>query len=246
MKKTIVLLGFLGFYLQMNAEDTIQKNASKSEIILDAKYLFIKQKMLQNKKAAWQKRVVGLIEDFYQKIDSSDYFGRQNKYGKARLRKREEDFYSSLQAQSEEIEQNLRQVNRTLKRVQKQFNYLYARPLTKEEIEGKKRPQVVDKWHKIQLLKAYISLQNSWKRCFKRNKIFDQKRVEIANSLTDDKKYLDYSMRLDKKVEENFVAMNSYSDKAVKISQEYKELTGTPLRDVETAKLILRHIKEGN
>jgi hypothetical protein len=246
MKKAIVLLGILGIYIEINAEDIFYKHTSKSEMILDAKHLLFKQKMLQNKKAAWQKRVVGLIEDFYTTLDTKVYFGEKNAYGKARQERREKEFYSSLQAQSEEIDKKLLYVNHTLKQLKKEFYYLYARPLTKEEVEGKVASKVVQKSRKIELLKAYIASQNSWRRCFNRNKSFDEKRLEIENRVLDEQKYRYLSEHLDQKIEQNFNAMDSFSQKASEISQAYKILTGTALKDIKTAKLILRHIKEGD
>ena len=247
MRNIVIVLGIFGILSQSNARDIALEDLPKSQMILEAKHLYHSYTMLENKKIAWQKHQRKLINDFEQSNETKEHFGKDNVYGKRRLEKRRSDFYSSLQSESDGLEQRLSQTRKEIQRLKKRFAYLYARELTMEEIEGLKVSTVPHRKEKIRLLKAYIQSHKSWKTCLKKNASFDKERVKIENSAyMNEKKYQYLSMHLDEKVERNSIALNQYEQKRKNIAEAYKALTGETIKDTKTAKIILKHIKESD
>jgi len=245
MKKNIIMIGILGLFLELGAKEYAQVAPTRVQMVLEAKQLMQRYDMLKNKKVAWQKRQVAIINDFNKIHDTDEHFGDGNKYGKKRLEKRQNDFYTSLQEKNDEIEKTLLDVKRKLAKVKKQFSHLYAAPLTIEEIRGGEVPQVADKENKIRLLKKYINSKKSWKACLAKNKSFDLKRVDIDNRADmSEKKYNNATFILEKKVNKNLVAQKKYEQMTQAAQLEYSQKYGYIIKSDKTAKRILKNIKD--
>jgi len=102
------------------------KKLTKSQIILEAKHCAMRYEMLNNKKEAWNKRKQVLINDFSEIYEDDSNFGEKNHYGKQRMEQRLQDFYTSLKAKDEEIQNNLTEVNEKLNALKEYFLTRYG------------------------------------------------------------------------------------------------------------------------
>lgn len=245
MKKCIIMISVLGLFLEISAKEYMQDTPSRTQMLLEAKQLLQRYDMLKNKKAAWQKRQIVIIDDFDKTHETDEHFGEKNRYGKKRLEKRQFDFYTSLQEKNDEIEQTLLAVQRKLSKVKKKFSHLYAVPMTVAEIRGGSAPTVSDKKNKIRLLKEYLGSKDSWSACLQKNKSFDAKRVNLENSANLTlKSYEHRSDKLDKEVEKNFTQISKYKQISQNAQQEYRQKYGYYIQNAKTAKSILKNIKD--
>jgi len=210
MKKSVIMIGILGLFLELTAKDYTKVVQTRTQMLLETKQLLQRQEMLKNKKAAWRERQLVIIDDFNKIYETDEHFGTDNNYGKKRLEKRQKDFYTSLQEKNDQIEEKLSSVRRKLSRMKKQFSHYYTVQMTTAEINGGVAPKVADKQNKVTLLKEYLSSKSSWSACLQKNKSFDAKRVAIENSADFNAKVYEVSnAKLDEAVEKNAVKLNN-------------------------------------
>ena len=245
MKKCIITISVLGLFLEISANEYVQDASLRKQMLLDAKQLMQRYDMLKNKKEAWQKRQLVIINDFDKMLETDEDFGENNNYGKKRLEKRQFDFYTSLQERNDEIDQTLALVKKKLSKVKKKFSHLYAVPMTVVEIRGGNAPTISDKKNKIRLLKEYLTSKKSWNACLEKNKSFDAKRVDLENSANITlKSYEHKSDTLDKEIEKNFTQMRKYKQISLNAQKEYRKKYGYFIRNEKTVKRILKNIKD--
>ena len=104
MTKSLMLILISGIYLQLFAKVIAKETPTKAQMQLKAKQLLQREIMLKNKKEAWQKRQMVLLNDFKKIYETDEKFGTGNIYGKKRIEKRQRDFYMSLQEKDDELE----------------------------------------------------------------------------------------------------------------------------------------------
>ena len=244
MKKSLIIVLIIGGFLEFSARMISEGAPTRAQMLLDAKQLLQRETMLKNKKAAWQKRQMVLLNDFNKIYETDEKFGRENIYGKRRLEKRQRDFYMSLQEKDDALEENLRDVKRKLASVKKRFSQLYAVPLTIKEIKGGSAPRVANKDDKIRLLKEYLRYKKSWKTCLQKNKTFDKKRIDIENRANlNVKGYEQSSARIEHAIEQNEMRLDKYKQISQNALQEYKKKYGYYIKNEKIAKRILYNLK---
>ncbi len=244
MKKSLIMMGVVGVFFQLFAKLPLEVAPTRAQMLLEAKLLLQKEIRLKNKKAAWQKRQMVLLDDFNKIYETDEQFGTKNLYWKKRFEKHQRDFYVSLQEKSDAIQEDMLEVKKHLASVKKQFSTFYAVPLTMEEIRRGTVPKVADKHEKIRLLQVYLSSTKSWKACRQKNKFFDNKRIDIANR-TDfsAKKYEQSVAKLDNEVEKNYRQLDTYKQMSQNALREYRTKYGYQIKNEKVAKEILNNIK---
>ena len=247
MRILIIMIGVLGLSVQMYAKDISYDGLSRKQMLVEAKHLIINRAKLETKQEAWLARRQVLVSEFERDMESADYFGEHNAFGKRRMQRRKNDFFASLKSRDDEVNEKIDHVDTLYKRLEDTFSSLYAVPLTVAEIEGGKSPRVADKQKKIRLLEAYVRAENLWKNCLKKSESFDSEYLDIQTNLEMSvKKYTQLQEKLDQKVEKNMISLGKHDESFHNAITEYNENYGYTIDDPKLAKKILSNIKKAH
>ncbi len=242
MKYIIIMITFLALTSVTYAKSSQQIRA---EMLLEGKHLTQRFETLKIRDEAWQERKEFLILDFHKNHKREENLPADEEYARERFENRKKAFYDSLQEREDEISKELSLISSQLELLKERFSHRYGVPLSKKEMFGGRAPKVKDIKRKIGLLKKYLKSTKSWRACLKQSSRFDDSRMrlEMRTDITE-KKYNSLSLKLDKKTERNFIALNRLEDSSIGAAETYALDYGYSIPDEVAAKILLENIQK--
>jgi hypothetical protein len=220
-----------------------KKDLTRHQMLREAKYLNKKYEDAVLKLENWDLRKEELKKDFLRKnphLETS--FGTGNEYGKKRAQKRKREYYKSLDKQEGYLQTRVAEAEAKLQDLKEEFLFQFAVPLTDEEINGGKIPEVTDRDQKVEMLNNYINETDAWKKCKERVADFESVQsiaISIEKLFPDTKLTQLY---IETKSSQNLDEIRSHSEMLKKLEQDYREKYGLSITSASRAKAIIQKI----
>ncbi len=241
------------FYLSTFAFSYDQNTSAENDILLrmqmvrEAKILTKEYQLLENKLQSWQEHKEKLVHEFYRKNKAMQNLGlgNDNNYAYIRAQRRKKEFYSSLENKENQITTRLMNVSKKLSKLKSEFLFKFAVPLTEDEMFKNRKPKIVDKDKKLEILGTYIDYRHSYESFLKQNQQFDEVKELLSSIPKINQKEMDYDHNVTIKAQENRNKMYEYKMLSDKLAEEFYNTYGVYIENEKVAKEFMENLKKG-
>ncbi len=252
MKRLFVLFIFLFnsvLYSYDNNGTTVNRyndSIERMQMVRKAKLLTKEYELLENKLNSWNLHKESLIKEFERKnralIDMAEQRGESHWIRRAKKRKRE--FYLSLSKKENKIKNRLFEVSKKLSDLKSEFLFKYAVELTDEEMYHGRRPKVVDRVRKTQMLTEYIKYMKSYEELRKKNRKFDEVQALLSSIPKINEKEIAFDNNITQKARINRDKMYQYKTMAQRLAEEFYNRYHVSIDSSQTAKEFIRNLNK--
>ncbi len=233
--------------------DTQVVNYPKLELerinmVRQARVLTKEYQMLQNRLKGWQVRKQQLIARFEEKNSAMSQLalGQDNRYGIRRAEERRKQFYASIDAKEQKIQDRIASVRQKLEQLKEDFYFKFAVELTEEEMFHDKTVHVKEKRKKIRMLKEYINYLESYENLRALNAKYDQVESLLQSIAKINNNEKLFEQNITRKADINREKMFEYKNMAERLREEFTNRYHVDIEDLDRAKLFLQNLKKAH